>query len=120
MPDSLFIKKRLWHRWVFLGFFSILVFFQEHSRITGLQGNGEGISLTPHYHFHPFYRHLGIIRAIAAGGSPLHIASSRTRTGSLWFPSASRQPLRYAAPKFLRTLFYRTPLLAASEITLFF
>ena len=26
----------------------------------------------------------------------MHIASSRTRTGSLWFPSASRQPLSYA------------------------
>ena len=29
-------------------FFSIWVFFYEHSRITGLQGKGEGISLTPH------------------------------------------------------------------------
>ena len=38
--------------------FSILVFFHEHSRITGLQGKGEGISLTPHYHFHPLHRHL--------------------------------------------------------------
>ena len=38
-------------------FFSILVFFHEHSRMTGLQGKGEGISLTPHYHFHPLYRH---------------------------------------------------------------
>ena len=27
-----------------LFFFSIWVFFHEHSRITGLQGNGEGIS----------------------------------------------------------------------------
>ena len=30
-------------------FFSIWVFFHEHSRITGLQGKGEGISLTPHH-----------------------------------------------------------------------
>ena len=30
-------------------FFSIWVFFHEHSRITGLQGKGEDISLTPHF-----------------------------------------------------------------------
>ena len=29
-------------------------------------------------------------RAFLAESSPLHIASSRTRTGNLWFPSASR------------------------------
>ena len=28
--------------------FSIWVFFHEHSRITGVQGKGEGVSLTPH------------------------------------------------------------------------
>ena len=71
-------------------FFSIWVFSHDHSRITGLQGKGEGISLTPHYHFHPLHRHLDISRAITAESSPLHIASSRTRTGKLWFPSASR------------------------------
>ena len=40
--------------------FSIWIFFREHSRITRLQRNGEGISLTPHYHFNPLHRHLGI------------------------------------------------------------
>ena len=45
-------------------FFSIWVLFHEHSRITGLQGKGEGIPLTPHYHFHPLHRHLDISRAI--------------------------------------------------------
>ena len=55
-------------------FFSIWVFFHEHSRITGLQEKGEGISLTPHYHFHPLHRRLDISRAIAAESSPLHIA----------------------------------------------
>ena len=70
-------------------FFSIWVFFHEHSRSTGQQGKGEGIYLTPLYHFHPLHRHLDISRAITAG-SPLHIAGSRTRTGNLWFPSASR------------------------------
>ena len=71
-------------------FFSIWVFFHKHSRITGLQGKGEGISLTPHYHFHPLHRQLDISRAITAESSPRHIASSRTRIGNLWFPSASR------------------------------
>ena len=68
---------------LFLFFFPIWVFFYEHSQITGPQGKGEGISLTPHYHFHLLHRHLDISRAIAAESSPLHIASSRTRTGSL-------------------------------------
>ena len=43
-------------------FFSILVSFQDHSRITGLQGKEEGISLIPHYHLHPLYGHLDISR----------------------------------------------------------
>ena len=68
-------------KWIF---FSIWVFFHDHSRITGLQGKGEGISLTPHYHFHPLHRHSYISRAITAESLPLHIASSRTRTGNLW------------------------------------
>ena len=67
-------------------FFSIWVFFHEHSRFTGQQGKGEGINLTPLYHFHPLHRHLDISRAITADSSPLHIAGSRTRR----FPSASR------------------------------
>ena len=71
-------------------FYYIWVVFHEHSRITGLQGKGEGISLTPHYHFHPLYRHLDINWAITAESPPLHIASSRTRTGNFWFSSASR------------------------------
>ena len=75
---------------LFLFFLTIWVLFHEHSRITGLQGKEEGIPLTPHYHFHPLYRHLDISRAITAESSPLHIASNRTRTWNLWFPSASR------------------------------
>ena len=62
-------------------FFSIWVFFHEHSGITGLQGKGDGISLTSHYHFHPFHRHLNISWVITAESSPLRIASSQTRTG---------------------------------------
>ena len=76
-------------------FFSISLFFHEHSRITELQGKGEGIFLTPHYHFHSLHRHLDISRTITAESSPLRIASSRARAGDLWFPSASRLPLSY-------------------------
>ena len=44
---------------------------------------GKAISLTPLYHFHPLHRHLDIHRAITGESSPLHRASSRTRTGNL-------------------------------------
>ena len=74
---------------IFLFFFYV-GFFHEHSRITGLQGKGEGISLTPHDHFHQLHRHLDISRAITADSSLLHIATSRSRTGNLWFSSVSR------------------------------
>ena len=53
----------------FYGFFcflSIWVFFYEHSLFTGHQGKGEGIFLTPLYHFHPLRRHLDISWAITA------------------------------------------------------
>ena len=74
----------LWERRKrFFCFFSIWVFFHEHSRITGLQGRGEDIYLTSHYHFHLLHRQLDISWAITAESSPLHIASSRTRTGNL-------------------------------------
>ena len=35
-------------------------FFHEHSPITGLQGKGEGIYFSPHYHFNPLHRYLDI------------------------------------------------------------
>ena len=80
-------------------FFAIWVFFHEHSRITGVQewgGGGGGFFFTPHLHMQPLYRHLNISRAVTAEITPLHIASSRTRTGNVQFPSASREPLSYA------------------------
>ena len=93
-------------------FFSIWVFNHDHLRIKGLQGKGEGISFTPHCHFHPLHRHLDISRAITAESSPLHIASSRTRTGNLWFPSVSfyKRELHYLCfsgcfPKFCCSYF---------------
>ena len=75
---TFFITRRLY-------FFSIWVSFHEHSRFTG-----EAIHLfnCTLYNFHPLHRHLDISRAITAGSSPLRIASSRTRTRYLWFPSA--------------------------------
>ena len=80
--------------------FSIRVFFHDHPRITGLQGKGEGISLTPRYHFHPLHRHLDISRAITAESSPLHIASSWVRTGNVWFPSERMSPRNFFAVNF--------------------
>ena len=64
--------------------FSIWVFFYKHSQITGLQD------------FHLLHRHLDISRAITVQSSPLHIASSQTRTGNLWFLSTNRLSLSYA------------------------
>ena len=52
------------------------------------RGRGGGIYLTPPYHFHPLHRHLDISWAITAESSPLHITSSRTRTGNVWFLGA--------------------------------
>ena len=71
-------------------FRSFYLGFHKYSRITGVQGKGMGISSTLPYHFHPLCRHLDICRTNPAGLSPLQIASSRTRTRTLWFPSASR------------------------------
>ena len=66
-------------------FFSIWVFFHNHSRNTGLQKKGESISLTPHYHFHSLHRHLDISSAITTESSPLHRSSSWNQTGNLCF-----------------------------------
>ena len=74
-------------------FFCFLIYLYEHSRFPGHEGKGEGISLTPFYHFHPLHGHLHIIRMITAESSPLHMANRQTRTGNLWFPSTSCLPL---------------------------
>ena len=44
--------------------------------------------LTSLYHFHPLWEHVDIRRTIATESSFVHIASDRTRTGKLRFPSA--------------------------------
>ena len=56
-------------------FFYIWVFFHEHSWFTWQQGKGEGIHLTPHYHFHPLHSHLEISWVIVVESSPLHLAN---------------------------------------------
>ena len=84
---TLFLIRLLLLGFFFFFFFSMWAFFHQHSRITWLQGKGEGISLIPHYYFHPRHRCLDISRAFTTENSPLHIARSRTPTGNLWFPS---------------------------------
>ena len=104
--SQLTIKTPEQHHWHRFGVFNVnfehishlvLVFFdylrfisQLFTNHAGLQRKGEGISVTPHYHFQPLHRHLDISRAITAENSPLHICSRLTRTRKLWFPSASR------------------------------
>ena len=86
-------------------FFAVWVFFDEHWRITGLQGKGEGISLTPHYHFRSLHRHLDISRVITTGSSPLHIASRRSQTGNFWFPRASHESISCAPSKIMSKIY---------------
>ena len=52
-------------------------FIHEHLLFTGSRGRGR---VSPFYHFQPLHRYLDISRVITAESSPLHIASSRTRT----------------------------------------
>ena len=75
-------------------FFSIWIFFRNHSRITVLQMKEEGISLTPHYHFHTLPRHLVISRVITAESSPMRIRSNWTQT--------ENAPLKYIENLFLK------------------
>ena len=56
----------------YLGFLSQITFTNHRTA-----GKGEGISLTPHYHFHPLHRHLDIGLAITAESSLLHIEVNR-------------------------------------------
>ena len=50
-------------------FYSIWVFFHEHSRFTGQQRKGKTAFLTPLYHFDRFHKRLDISRAITAESS---------------------------------------------------
>ena len=97
---------------LFVYFFSIWVFFQEHSRFTGQQGKGKAVSLGPLDHFHQLHIHLYISRAITAESSPLHIVVG-IEPGTFGLrPAALLKkrllhgcfPLNFA--KFLRTPFF--------------
>ena len=87
-------------------FIFYLGFLSRTFTIHRTAGEGGGYlfnSLTPLYHFHPLHRHLDISWAITAGSStlriassPLHIDSSWTWTGNLWFPRAGPWQLSYA------------------------
>ena len=67
-------------------FFLSEIYFVDIHELQDCRGKGRAI---PHYHFHPLHRHLYISWVITGESSPLHIANSRTRTGNLWFRSAS-------------------------------
>ena len=69
-------------------FVSVWVFFHNHSRITGLQGKGEGISLTPRYHFHLLRRNSDIGQAITPESSP---SAHRQQLDSNWQPLVSER-----------------------------
>ena len=61
-------------------FFSIWVFFHEHSQFKGLQEKGDVISLTGLYHFYLLCSYLNKSPATKAETPLQHISSCRTRT----------------------------------------
>ena len=69
-------------------------FFFTASTFHNPVGKGRPLK-TPSHHFHPLHRQSDINITIAAGRSPLRIASDRTLTGKPCFPSASCIPLGY-------------------------
>ena len=110
MRHATLLKKILLHRCFPVNFVKFLIipflcnasFFLTGLSITNihdLQDSWGRRRVTPPYHFHLLDRHLDISWTITAESSPLHIARSRTRTGNLWFLSASRKQLSYAPLK---------------------
>ena len=71
-------------------FFFYLGFLSRTFMIHGTAGEGGGYLFNSSLPLPSLHRHLDISWAITAESSPLHIVSSRTRTGNLWFPSARR------------------------------
>ena len=68
-------------------FFSIWVFFHEHTQFTGQQEKGKVICLTGLNHFYPLCSYLNISLATKAETTLLHIASYRTRNFDCCTPS---------------------------------
>ena len=83
----LIFKIHVFDEACFSFFYSIWVFFHQHSRFIGQQGKGEGVSLNPLYHFHPLHRHLDNSRAITTGSSLLHLCQLSQQ------PDSNREPL---------------------------
>ena len=77
------------HPPIFFFFFLSVFSFTKMHESQNCRGMWRAFLLTPHYLFHKLHRHLDISWAITAESSPVHIASSRTRSGNLWFPSAN-------------------------------
>ena len=80
-------------------FFSIGEFFHEHSRSTGQQGKGEGIYLTPLYHFHPLHKHLDISRAITISNIFTRTFFSRRKQQNSKLQEVDKQRHRYIAER---------------------
>ena len=72
-----------------LVFFFCLVFLSRAFTIHRTAGEGGAYLFNSFLPLPPASQTLDISRAITAESSPLRIAGSRTRTGNLWFPSAS-------------------------------
>ena len=68
-------------------FFFYLGFLSRTFRTHRTAREGRVSSLTPLYQSLPHHKYLNISRSITIESSLLQIASSRTRTGNLWFPS---------------------------------
>ena len=85
-------------------FFSIWIFFHEHSRFTGQQGKGEVISLTPLYHLHSFHRHLDINLVIIADYRRELTSAHREQLGSDRESLVSERMSLTTKPRALKTL----------------
>ena len=95
--EAIFLKPLLHHlaeaiQSTSTGSQPLLLFLLYHAgylsrafKFTRQQRKGESISLTLLYHLHLLHRHLNTSRPITAKSLPLHIASSWTRSGDLWF-----------------------------------
>ena len=74
----------IYQRYFSAFFFFYLGFLSRTFTIHRTADEGGSYFINSSHHFHPLPRHLDISWVITAGSSPLHIASSRTRTGSLF------------------------------------
>ena len=87
-------------------FFSIWVFFHEHSGFTRQQGKVSlSISSTAFYHFHLLHRHLDISRAVTAERSPMHISSSWTWTRNIFFSKCKLLTTKLCGKQLLVSVF---------------